>query len=76
MQRTLLLAAAITAGIDALAQEVCTFEPEYLHEGDTVTLGYDPEASFLKGEIEGVYYFWRDYRWDGVHCGQSLQFYF
>lgn len=64
MQRTLLLAAAMTAGIDALAQEVCTFEPEYLHEGDTVTLGYDPEASFLKGEIEGVYYFWRDYRWE------------
>ena len=60
----LTLAAAMTAGFPSIAREVCTVEPEYFREGDTVTVTYNPEESFLEGKIEGVYYFWRDYCWE------------
>lgn len=64
MKRILLLASAMTAGVTAIAQTVCTSEPEYFTDGGSVTITYNPGESFLKGEINGVYYCWKDYRWD------------
>lgn len=59
----LLLTFFIPALMTAETRETCRCEPEYLTEGDTVRLFYDPKASFLKGDIRGVYYCWENYHW-------------
>ena len=51
MKRILLLASAMTAGVTAIAQTVCTSEPEYFTDGGSVTITYNPGESFgLVGE--------------------------
>ncbi len=57
------LAMIFMASANADAQSVCECSPETFSEGDTVTLRYRPELSFLEGDIRGVYYSWEDYRW-------------
>lgn len=46
------------------AQQAATALPEYVREGTEMTVTYDPSESFLKGDIKGVWYKWKDYHWE------------
>ena len=48
----------------AAAQPAATYTPDYLYEGTEMTVTYDPSLSFLEGDIRGVWYGWKNYRWE------------
>ena len=60
----LLLTASCLSVLYAAAQPAATYAPEYLYEGTEMTVTYDPSLSFLEGDIKGVWYKWKNYRWE------------
>ncbi len=62
---TLMLALSVLLA-DAQQETTCKVMPELLTPGTNVTLTYQPAKDLFKDfrEVKGVYYCWRDYRWE------------
>ena len=62
---TLMLALSVTMA-DAQQETTCKLMPEMLTPGANVTITYQPSKDLFKTlkQVKGVYYCWRDYRWE------------
>ena len=64
--KKILLGLACMMSLAMSAQQRMEVSPEYVHEGDELTLTYYPDMTLLKGkdDIKGVMYCWKDYHWE------------
>ena len=62
---TLMLALSVVL-VDAQQETTCKVMPELLTPDANVTITYQPNKDLFKDfrEVKGVYYCWRDYRWE------------
>ena len=64
--KKILLGLACMMSLAMSARQRMEVSPEYVHEGDELTLTYYPDMTLLKGkdDIKGVMYCWKDYHWE------------